>query len=97
MPDSIYDTATYFKNSYQGRWTTNEFSVEMIEDVDKSEVISANAIESPVLGTISPLLLSGRVKTLLLVKFDKLMFLTLKPAEIIAENGFYELQRIAKS
>lgn len=71
MPEAIYDTATYFKNSYQDRWITDELSKEIISDVDKSKVISANAIESPVLGTISPLLLSGGVKTLLLVKYDK--------------------------
>lgn len=71
MPDAIYNTALYFRNVYQDRWITNELSVEMIKDVDKSDVISANAIESPVLGTISPLMLSGGVKTLLLVKFDK--------------------------
>lgn len=71
MPDAIYNTALYFRNVYQDRWITNELSVEMIKDVDKSDVISASAIESPVLGTISPLMLSGGVKTLLLVRFDK--------------------------
>ena len=43
----------------------------MIRDVDKSEVVSANVIESPVLGSISPLMLSGGAKTLMLVKFDR--------------------------
>ena len=39
--------------------------------MDKSEVISANLIDSPVLGAISPKELSGGVKTLLLMANDK--------------------------
>ena len=46
-------------------------SREIILDVDKSTVVSANLIESPVLGPISPVMLSGGVKTLLLIKHDK--------------------------
>ena len=42
----------------------------MIFDVDKSKVIGANLIESPVLGPIPPERLSGGVKTLLLMAFD---------------------------
>ena len=42
----------------------------MIEDVDRSRAVSASVIESPVLGSITPLQLSGGVKTLLLMKFD---------------------------
>ena len=71
MPEAIYNTAVYFKNTYKDKWITDELSVEMIRDVDKSEVVSANLIESPVLGSISPLSLSGGVKTLMLVRFDR--------------------------
>lgn len=71
MPEAIYNTAVYFKNTYKDKWITDELSVEMIRDVDKSEVVSANLIESPVLGGISPLSLSGGVKTLMLVRFDR--------------------------
>ena len=39
--------------------------------MDKSEVVSANLIDSPVLGAISPKELSGGVKTLLLMANDK--------------------------
>ena len=42
----------------------------MIKDVDKSDVVFANLIESPVLGPISPLQLSGGVKALMLVDND---------------------------
>lgn len=71
MPDAIYNTAVYFKNTYQDKWITNEYSRRMIEDVDRSEVVSESVIQSPVLGSITPLQLSGGVKTLMLIKFDR--------------------------
>lgn len=71
MPDAIYNTALYFRNVYQDAWITDSMSREIILDVDKSTVVSANLIESPVLGPISPVMLSGGVKTLLLIKYDK--------------------------
>ena len=71
MPEAIFNTALYFDNVYQDRWITDPMSVEMIKDVDRSEVVSAHLIESPVLGPITPTMLSGGVKTLLLVKHDK--------------------------
>lgn len=70
MPEAIYDTATYFKNVYLDSWITNPDSVQMIQDVDRSRVVSSGHIESPVLGDITPLQLSGGVKTLMLVRFD---------------------------
>lgn len=93
MPKAIYDTATYFKNSYQDRWITDDLSKEIIEDVDKSKVVSANSIESPVLGTISPLLLSGGVKTLLLVKYDRAHIFN---ASTCGDNCSKWLLRLAK-
>ena len=45
--------------------------LDLIKDVDKSEVIDSNLIESPVLGKISPLALSGGTKTLILIINDK--------------------------
>lgn len=71
MPNAIYNTALYFRNVYQDAWITDSMSREIILDVDKSTVVSANLIESPVLGPISPVMLSGGVKTLLLIKHDK--------------------------
>lgn len=71
MPDAIYNTAVYFKNVYRDSWITNPLSVQMIKDVDKSDVVSEFVIESPVLGSITPLALSGGVKTLMLVNFDR--------------------------
>lgn len=71
MPGAIFNTAVYFKNTYRDSWITNPLSVQMIKDVDKSDVVSESVIESPVLGSIAPLALSGGVKTLMLVKFDR--------------------------
>lgn len=71
MPGAIFNTAVYFKNTYRDSWITNPLSVQMIKDVDKSDVVSESVIESPVLGSITPLTLSGGVKTLMLVNFDR--------------------------
>lgn len=71
MPDAIYNTAIYFKNTYRDSWITDSLGIQMIKDVDRSDVVSASVIQSPVLGAITPLSLSGGVKTLLLVQHDR--------------------------
>ncbi len=71
MPQAVYDTATYFAQSYLDPWITDGLTREMIADVDKSQVVDANLIQSPVLGPISPLSLSGGVKTLILLAHDR--------------------------
>lgn len=71
MPDSIYNTNVYFNNTYKDRWLQDELSKEMIRAVDRSEVIDEKTILSPVFGNMSPKKLSGGVKTLLLIRFDK--------------------------
>lgn len=71
MPDSIYNTNVYFNNTYKDRWLQDELSKEMIKAVDRSEVIDEKTILSPVFGNMSPKKLSGGVKTLLLIRFDK--------------------------
>lgn len=65
MPGAIYNPAVFFKNTYTDEWITDKLSVEMIRDVDKSEVLGPRVIDSPVLGGISPRELSGGVKTLI--------------------------------
>lgn len=65
MPEAVYNPVVYFKNTYTDDWITNDLSRQMIQDVDKSEVISARVIDSPVLGAITPSDLSGGVKTLI--------------------------------
>ena len=68
--NSIYHPPTYFDNVYMDEWITNPLTMEMIKDIDKSDVISSRAIDSPVLGSISTKELSGGVKTLILMMFD---------------------------
>ena len=67
----IYHPPTYFDNQYEDEWITDPLSVEMIRDVDKSEVVSPHLIESPVLGPVSVKEISGGVKTLILMAFDQ--------------------------
>ena len=70
MPEAIYNTAVFFKNDYEDDWITDPMVVEMIRDVDHSEVLDSGVIDSPVLGKIPPVSLSGGVKTLILVRFE---------------------------
>ncbi len=67
MPQAIYNPVVYFKNRYTDEWIMDEFSREMIRDVDKSEVRGPRIIDSPVLGGITPRELSGGVKTLMAI------------------------------
>lgn len=71
IENSIYHPPTYFDNQYEDEWITDPLSVAMIKEIDKSEVISAHLIESPVLGPISTKEISGGVKTLMLMAFDE--------------------------
>lgn len=71
MEEAIFHPPTYFDNQYEDEWITEKLSVEMIKDVDKSEVVSPYLIQSPVLGPISVKEISGGVKTLILMAFDQ--------------------------
>ena len=71
MKEAVYNTAAYFKYDYEDSWIVDPFVKEMIQDVDQSTVLDSGVIDSPVLGKIPPIGLSGGVKTLILVKFDK--------------------------
>ena len=64
---TIMNTSTFFKNVYEDDWIIDALSKDMIKDVDKSDVVSARVIDSPVLGGISPRELSGGVKTLICI------------------------------
>ena len=71
MKEAIYNTASYFKYDYEDSWIVDSFVKKMIQDVDQSAVLDSGVIDSPVLGKIPPTGLSGGVKTLILVKFEK--------------------------
>lgn len=68
--DYIFDPNTYFNNQANRKWLLEDLSKKMIQDVDKSEVISENLIQSSRLGPIPPQWLSGGVKTLILILHD---------------------------
>ena len=71
MPEAIYNTNVYFNNTYKDSWITNQLTKDIIKAVDKSDVIDENTIMSPLFGNMSPKRLSGGVKTLILICFDK--------------------------
>ena len=71
MKEAVYNMAAYFKYDYEDDWITDPFVKKMVKDVDQSIVLGSGVIDSPVLGKIPPTGLSGGVKTLILVKFEK--------------------------
>ena len=71
IENSIYHPPTYFDNVYLDEWITDPVTVEMIRDIDQSEVIGLHVISSPFLGSISTKELSGSVKTLILMRLDE--------------------------
>lgn len=71
MQGAIYNTAVYFKNTYDEDWIMQPMVKAIIKDIDKSEVLDKALIQSPVLGKIPPLMLSGGTKTLILIANDK--------------------------
>ena len=66
-PQSVYNTNVFFKNTYEPEWFETDIAKKMIKDVDDSDVLSGECINSPVLGQIPPERLSVGVKTLLLI------------------------------
>ena len=71
MPEAVYHPPTFFDNQYQDKWITDPLTVEMIKDIDNSDVVSTHMIESPILGPIPVRSISGGVKTLILFRFDE--------------------------
>lgn len=63
----VYNTNVYFKNTCEPEWFETELAKQIVREVDDSEVLSSECIQSPVLGQIPPERLSGGVKTLLLI------------------------------
>lgn len=67
MPEAIYDTSSYFDNTYFDSWITDDFAKSIIKDIDKSEVVGPKLIDSKALGSIPVTSLSGGTKTLILM------------------------------
>ena len=66
----IFNPDSYFNNSYEEGWMSDPVTVEMVKDIDGSEVVGPRLIDSPYLGPIPTERLSGGVKTLILMNFD---------------------------
>ncbi len=66
----IFNPDVYFNNTYEDEWIVDKLSVDMIKDVDGSDVIGPRLIDSPYLGSIPVERLSGGVKTLILMNND---------------------------
>lgn len=66
----IFNPDPYFDNAYEDEWLTDPLSKEMVRDIDRSELVGPNLVQSPVLGAIPPGKLSGGVKTLILASHD---------------------------
>lgn len=56
-----------FGGLFLEEWLDDPLVQEMIEDIDKSKVLSRHCIQSPMLGQIAPSYLSGGVKTLIML------------------------------
>ncbi len=67
----IFNPDIFFNNTYEDEWIVDPTVKQMIKDIDGSEVIGPRLIESPYLGPIPTERLSGGVKTLILMKFDR--------------------------
>ena len=66
----IFNPDSFFNNTYEDEWITDPLSIQMIKDIDGSEVKGARVIDSPFLGSIPTERLSGGVKTLILMNND---------------------------
>lgn len=63
----IIDVKGQFRAGFKPEWLESDLAKRMVLDVDKSKVIAPYCIESPVLGQISPFMLSGGVQNLLMM------------------------------
>lgn len=66
-PNLIENPVAYYDAYKNNTWLNNEYAKRAIKGIDKSEHIKDEFIESPVLGAIPSMLLSGGVKTLLVL------------------------------
>ncbi|MBD5508816.1 MAG: DUF4869 domain-containing protein [Lachnospiraceae bacterium] len=62
----LWDIDPYFNFNFEHEWLQDDLVKRMIKDIDKSEVLNIYHIQDPVLGQISPWLLSKGVKALIL-------------------------------
>lgn len=63
--ENVMHGPSWFKFNYNPEWFKDELVQQMIQDIDKSKVVSDQLIQSEVLGPIPPERLSGGVQTLI--------------------------------
>lgn len=63
----VHRPSDYFDIVFEPEWLISDLAKQMILDIDKSEVQSGYCINSPVLGQISPQMLAGGTKALLIM------------------------------
>ena len=61
----------FFNNTYEDEWMLDPMTIEMVRDIDGSEIKGPRLVDSPFLGPISTERLSGGVKTLILMEHDQ--------------------------
>lgn len=66
--DCIVNVSSYFNIFKEKEWFADPFVRKVIKDVDNSDVVKDEYIESPVFGGMSPERLSSGVKALILMK-----------------------------
>ena len=66
----IFNPDAFFNNSYEDEWITDPLSVQMIKDIDGSDVVGPRLIDSPFLGAIPTERISRGVKSLILMNHD---------------------------
>ena len=67
MKDKISMVSEYFNAMYDSSWLSSKMARKIIREVDKSEYIDGEYIQSPVYGGISPRDLSSGCKALLIL------------------------------
>lgn len=66
----IFNPDVYFNNTYEDEWMSDHVTIDMVKDIDGSDVKGPRLVDSPFLGPIPPERLSGGVKTLILMNKD---------------------------
>ena len=68
--NTLVDIPGYFDGVFEDGWIISDISKKIIKEVDKSNVLYARVIDSPVLGPITPREISGGAKGLILMAHD---------------------------
>jgi hypothetical protein len=75
--DAMLSVDSFFNNTYNDSWFADPIVIQMVKDIDDSDVLSLNCIQSPILGQIPPTTLSGGVKALICLHMVGDLFLDL--------------------